>query len=708
MTIRAFALAAALALGASACAPRPDDGAASAEAAKFAAVNDEKHPGKQVYGEWCASCHDDGARSGAPSLEAIRTLNRATVEYTLTLGYMSQQAKDVPKEELAQLIDWIPRNGASNDAWVEKAKCPIKLRNVVLEGAPRTAVNFGLGDHNNRSQTRKEAGLTKADMKNLEVAWVIAFPQTPTMRSQPVIVGDTIFIAATDAGRLYALDTNTGCTKWVYASDMTLRSSLAFADATDKSKAMIVLGDAAGKVHAVDALTGAKVWVTDVKLTSLNRITGAPMVSGGVVYAPISVIESNFPPADEYECCKGQGAVAALDLATGKKLWVGRTIDEDAKPTRIGRTGTQQWGPAGAMMWSTPVVDTKRRSLYAGTGESLSWPATNTSDAIIAYDMDTGAKRWIFQAAKNDIWNSACGRRGANCDWPGEYWSPDFDFGATSMLITRSDGSELVIAGQKSGVVWALDPDTGQLVWSNKISRGSASGGVHWGMAFDGLRIFAPSNDGSSSPDNPNWGPGIHALNAATGEIEWSYKTNARDCGQDLPVAKATRPAPENRITAVSAPLTPPPRPTTPPRPRTPPIAATVPPAAQPAALPGAPAATPAAPPAAAGEGAPRGPSTRCRIGMSPAPLLVDGAVVTGTTQGMLRIFDGETGEVLFEYMTNKEFPKTVNGLPGHGGGLDSAPYVAGDGTLFVQSGYARFGEPPGNVLIAFRPKKER
>lgn len=145
--------------------------------------------------------------------------------------------------------------------------------------------------------------------------------------------------------------------------------------------------------------------------------------------------------------------------------------------------------------------------------------------------------------------------------------------------------------------------------------------------------------------------------------------------------------------------LPPPPRITTGPvRPPTPRPAAARPPAA--ATPEGAPAAAPAAtPPRAA-------PPARCRLGFSPAPLLVDGAVVTGTTQGMLRIFDGKTGEVLFEYMTNREFPNTVSKVPGHGGGLDSAPYVAGDGTLFVQSGYARFGEPPGNVLIAFRPKK--
>ncbi|HVY90039.1 MAG TPA: PQQ-binding-like beta-propeller repeat protein [Hyphomonadaceae bacterium] len=727
----ALLLAAGLTLGLSACAPRPGETATTGEKAgeTKVAANDDNNPGHAVYLNSCASCHDNGATSGAPSLEALRTLNKATIRYALELGYMQQQAKNLTADERTQVIDWLPRNDGNNDDWVKTAACQIKLRKVNLDpkDSPRTSVAFGITPDNNRHFTADRAGLSTADMKNLQVSWVIAFPQTPTMRSQPVIVGDTLFIAATDAGRIYALDTDTGCIKWVYASDMTLRSSLAFAEATEKSPTMIVAGDAAGRVQAVNALTGKKEWVTDVKLTSLNRITGAPMVSGGVVYAPISVIESNFPPDDDYQCCKGQGAIAALDLATGKKLWTGRTIDEDAKPTRIGRSGTQQYGPAGAMMWSTPVVDAKRRLLYTGTGESLSWPATNTSDSIIAFDMDTGQKRWVFQATKQDIWNSACGRRGANCDWPGEYWSPDFDFGATSMLVKRQDGSELVIAGQKSGALWALEPDTGKLVWSNKIGRGSAQGGIHWGMAYDGTRIFAPLNDGAPSPDNPNWGPGIHAVNAMTGEIEWSYKPNARDCGQDAPVSLATHPTPEWRITPISAPMPPPPRPTTPPAPRTPPAGIARAPAAAPAAVPapGQPAAAPAAlagPPRPNGEGATLQPTAtataggdsgpprppRCRLGMSAAPLLVDGAVVTGTLQGMLRIFDAKTGEVLFEYMTNKAFPETTSGLPGHGGALDSAPYTAGDGKLFVQSGYARFGEPPGNVLIAFKPKGKR
>ncbi len=698
---RAFALAAAIAFATSACAP--EDGAVSA--GEHAAKAEGEHPGKAVYEQWCASCHDNGQQSGAPSLAAIRTLNRATVKYALELGYMKIQAKNVPKEELAQLIDWLPSSEGSNDDWIKSARCPVKIREVKLDGAPRTATTFGVTNDANRRQTAEEAGLSKAQMKDLEVAWVAAFPQTPTMRAQPVIVGDTIFIAATDAGRLYALDTNSGCVKWMYTSEMTLRSSLSFAEATDKSPAAIIMGDAAGFVHAVNAKTGKKLWVSEARLNEYNRITGAPVVHDGKVITPVSAIEVNYAGQDDYECCKGQGAVVAFDLATGKKLWIGKTM-EPAQPVRLGRTGTQQWGPSGAIIWSTPVIDAKRNVAYAGTGENTSWPATDTSDAIIAYDLKTGDKRWVFQATKADIWNYACGRRGANCDWPGSYHSPDHDFGATSMLIKRKDGSELVVAGQKSGVVWALNPDNGQVVWSNKTGRGSANGGIHWGMAFDGTRIFAPNND-SNRPagdgESPAWGPGINAINAMTGEIEWSYKTNARDCGQDLPVAKAMTASADWKMRPIVAPVLPPPPrvtaaplrpPVAPARPAAPPAAAT-----QPAATPVAatPAAAPAAPP-------PR--PTICRLGMSPAPLLVDGAVVTGTTQGMLRIFDGATGEVLFEYMTNRDFPETVNGIEGHGGGLDSAPYIAGDGTLFVQSGYARFGEPPGNVLIAFRPKK--
>ena len=172
---------------------------------------------------------------------------------------------------------------------------------------PRTSTTFGVTNDANRAQTAEETGLTRDQMKDLDVAWVVAFPQTPTMRSQPVIVGDTLFIAATDAGRLYALDTNSGCVKWHYVSDMTLRSSLTFAEATDNSPAAIIMGDAAGFVHAVDAKTGRKLWVSNARLNEYNRITGAPVVHDGKVITPVSAIEVNYAGAGRLRMLQGPG-----------------------------------------------------------------------------------------------------------------------------------------------------------------------------------------------------------------------------------------------------------------------------------------------------------------------------------------------------------------------------------------------------------------
>lgn len=667
-----------------ACTPRPEE--TSVSSAELAAI-DEAHPGRQVYGEYCAQCHDNNNDAGAPTLESLRTLNSGTIRYALELGYMKYEARNVPDDQLEQLIQWLPRNETSNDAWVEEARCTIKQRRVDLEGVPRTATTFGLGPENQRNQTAEDVGLTKADMPDLELAWAIAFPNTPTMRSQPVVVGDTLFIATTDAARLYALDAGSGCVKWIYKSDMKLRSSLSFAEATETSPAAIIAGDAAGRVHAVNAKTGAELWVSDIALNDLNRITGAPVVLGDRVFAPLSAIEVNYTQYDDYECCKGQGAVVALDLATGKKLWTGRTMPPP-EPVLTGRTGTQQWGPSGAIIWSTPAIDVERNLLYAGSGENTSWPATETSDALIAYNMDTGEREWVFQATAADIWNYACFRNAANCDFPGEYHSPDFDFGGSAVLTQTSSGRDLIVIGQKSGVVWAVDPDTQELVWSNRVGRGSASGGIHWGLAVDDGRVYVPINDrpGGAS-DHPSWGPALHALDLDTGRNLWTYKPSVADCGVDAKPGFTFTLPPDLAMTPVAAPMQPSVRETW--NRWTPDEFSSAPPAMP----------VQSAPPQRDEEERP----VPCRLGMSPAPLVVDGAVVTGTTGGMLRILDGENGDVLFEYDTNRPYD-TINPVAGHGGGLDSHPYVAANGTLYVQSGYARFGEPPGNVLLAFRP----
>jgi polyvinyl alcohol dehydrogenase (cytochrome) len=593
---------------------------------------DATHPGRAVYERACGACHNNPEASRAPALATLRTFNRATVDYAINVGYMKMQAKDLKSDERAQLLDWLSFTQADSNAWIAGAKCTMKVGAIDASAKP-IAATFGLGLRNLRQQTAEQSGLKTADFAKLELAWAFAFPQTPTMRSQPVVVGNTVYAASTDAGRVVALDSQSGCLKWHYQSTVPLRSSLTYG-AISKGQPVIVVGDTLGAVVAIDALTGAQLWRSDVRLHEANRITGAPMIYKGRVYAPLSGVEISHTRLDTYECCRAQGAVIALDLKTGKKLWVGRTMAEATKQ-KINRAGAQLWGPSGAPIWSTPAIDEKRNVLYVGTGENNSLPATDTSDSIIAFDLDTGARKWVFQATKKDIWNYAC-RNGANCDFGDAAVIVDHDFGGSVMMTKRKDGRDLLVVGQKSGTVWALDPDNnGAVVWSQKVGQGGANGGIHWGTATDGVRVYASMNDRASAPELPYSGPGLSALDLETGKVLWNRKAEG-DCSGDR----------KQRFAACDT-----------------------------------------------------------RLGYSPAPIVVDGAVVQGSVDGILRVFDGVTGKSLWSYDTMRKF-NTVNGVPGNGGAIDSSPYVAANGTLFVNSGYARFGEAPGNVLLAFRPKR--
>jgi polyvinyl alcohol dehydrogenase (cytochrome) len=611
---------------------------AEQEPAKVARVvtpeEDAAHPGKALFDKNCAACHS-GAAARAPSTESLRQMRRSSVEYALTLGYMRTQAKMLSVAERHQVEDWLELGQPDYNGWMAKAKCtgPAAKIDSRVKASVQT---FGLNNANTRMATAEETGLKKSDFAKLELAWAVGFPQTPSMRSQPVVAGKTIFVVASDAGRMYALDTDTGCAKWQYENPGPLRSSLTYTE-TAPGKPVVLVGDGMGSVTAVDALTGRKVWRTDARIHESNRITGAPVVWKGKVFAPLSATEINHAVDESYECCKAQGAVVALDLKTGKKLWLGRTMDE-AKQTQKSRVGTQMWGPSGAPIWNTPAIDEKRNLVYVGTGEQNSIPFVETTDAIVAFDADTGERKWVFQATKNDLWHYAC-PRGANCfgaDQPGAV-TFDYDFGGSVVITKRKDGRDILLAGQKNGTIWALDPDNGgKLIWSNRLTRGGANGGVHWGIAVhDGL-VFAPMNDGTKPSDEfPLAGVALHALDIETGKVAWTQR-GVGDCSGDR----------KQRYAACET-----------------------------------------------------------RVGFSPAPMVIDGAVLQGAVDGILRVFDAKTGAELWRYDTMRKFD-TVNGVPGQGGAIDSSPYVAANGMLFMVSGYARFGESPGNVLLAFRPKR--
>ncbi|HEY5808489.1 MAG TPA: PQQ-binding-like beta-propeller repeat protein, partial [Povalibacter sp.] len=499
---------------------------------------------------------------------------------------------------------------------------------------------FGFDPRNHRRLSAAQAGLATADFGKLELAWVMAFPKATSMRSQPAIVGTNMFLAVAESSQLFAIDiAGPPCVRWVYRHDTPLRSSVAFGELPGSKRKVLVFGDVLANIHMVDAATGERIWMKHVGLYPLSLTTGTPVLHGDRVYVPISQYEITNGANRDHECCKTHGAVTALDARTGATIWTAHTMEE-ARPVRDRGDGKMLWGPSGAPIWTSPAIDAKRGVLYVGTGEATSEPAAPTTDAILAIDLDDGAIRWSFQATADDIFLTGCvfNRNGPNCPKQGVF--RDVDFGASVILAQRADGSDILLAGQKSGTLWGLDPDRrGEVVWRRDFGQGSPLGGIHWGIATDGERVFAPINwpYGAVHGANATQQPGLHAVKIDTGEVLWTFKSEANCSGERAARVRAC-----------------------------------------------------------AGS-----------MGLSAAPAVIDGAVVQGGVDGMVRAFDARTGEVLFAFDTARTF-ETVNAVEGRGGSIDNASIVAANGYLLVSSGYGMFGQMPGNVLLAFAPRKSR
>ncbi|MDH3643245.1 MAG: PQQ-binding-like beta-propeller repeat protein, partial [Gammaproteobacteria bacterium] len=106
--------------------------------------------------------------------------------------------------------------------------------------------------------------------------------------------------------------------------------------------------------------------------------------------------------------------------------------------------------------------------------------------------------------------------------------------GASLIAMTRSDGRDILLAGQKSGAVFALDPDSGEQIWKRKPGRGGIQGGVHFGMAVAGDLVYVPISDMTYPSDAEVYSdppaPGLYALNTISGDTVWSWRPTEDTC----------------------------------------------------------------------------------------------------------------------------------------------------------------------------------
>lgn len=440
----------------------------------------EAAPGEAAYHARCAACHTGQGKDMGPALEAMRRMSYAQIRFAVTRGKMREHARGLGREEFGALVAFVAGDSAADTAGASLcADWKISL--------DATVPGWGFDPANTRFQG--DTAIDEENVASLELAWAFGLPDVAEGRSHPVVTSDTVFVAAV-SGYVFALDRDTGCTKWRHAVGTPVRTPLSLGRTGPRDA--LFFGDVSSTVHAVDALTGAPIWTWKVGLFDASVLTGGIAQHEGTLFVPVSAFGVALARNPEYECCKSHGAVRALDAATGEIRWT-RRMTPPAEKTYRSDVGTQMWGPSGAAVWTTPTVDGQRGRIYIGTGENTSTPATDLSDAIVALDMQTGEIAWSFQATAGDAFNMACGfRKGPSC--PKED-GPDFDFGATPVLTRLPDGRDILVAGQKSGVVHALDADDGTVLWQTRLSDGTALGGVHWGIAVANGRVVVPIAD---------------------------------------------------------------------------------------------------------------------------------------------------------------------------------------------------------------------
>ena len=498
----------------------------------------------QLFQKHCASCHQSasGASGRIPQIATLKTMAPIAIQKTLDSGIMKAQAAPLSADERIKLANFL-----GTAVTVERRR--EEIANPCPGGAGFTQgsawSSWGGGLTNTRFQDAKAAGLTPEDLPRLQLKWAFAFPDTSTLRSQPAVYGGRVFAGGQD-GSVYSLDAATGCVHWSTAVQSQVRSGITVGDIAGNPT--LFFGDSAGYVYALDAKSGKQVWKMRPDDHPASTVTATPVYYQGRLYVGSASREEALSVASAYVCCTFRGSESALDASTGKVIWKRYTIAEEAKPGPKTKQGTATFGPSGAGVWTAPTLDPQADMMYITTGDNYSDPATPMSDALVALRMSTGSMIWSKQFTAKDAWNSSCQLPGrVNCP---DSDGPDWDFAASAALVTQPNGKRVLLLGQKSAVVYALDLDRkGQILWQSRIGEGGTVGGIEWGIATDSRNVyvalsdirfqlaFKPGSNDRVYDLDPNKGGGMFAFRIDNGERLW--QTPPPGCGERRPCSPA-------------------------------------------------------------------------------------------------------------------------------------------------------------------------
>jgi polyvinyl alcohol dehydrogenase (cytochrome) len=526
--------------------------------------------------------------------------------------------------------------GAANVALADNP-CPSAAGPVALSNAQWNG--WGRGLDNTRYQP--EPAIRASDVAKLAVKWAYGY-QSGTEFGQPTIVDERLFVTSS-TGRIYSLDSKTGCTYWTYdaaagsrtaitigelarprvaALPRRLKRTLAHLDVI-KAPSAAFFGDDSGAVYALDAQKGTLLWKTQVDTHPMARIVGAPTLYNERLYVTVSSTEDAAAANPSYSCCTFRGSVVALDIGSGRTVWKSYTVLAEPQPTRKNNAGIQEFGPAGAAIASSPTIDDKRNVLYVATGGSATGAEQSLTDAVVAFDLAEGKLRWVKQLVRPDVGTAGSG------------------FSSSPVLRTLATGNQVLLAGQKSGVVYGLDPDHGgNILWQTKIGDSSAAAAAAVGGGATGVAsVVGP--------------PGVAG---SAGGVAWGSAADHRSLYVALSGLLAQPANAAGSLTALDM-------------------------------TNGAARWHTAAPQPACSWG-----ERNCAHAQAQAVTVMPGSAFSGSMDGHLRAYSTIDGKILWDFDTAREF-QTKNGIKASGGPLDHGGATIVNGMVYVNS---------GNTLLAF------
>lgn len=397
-----------------------------------------------------------------------------------------------------------------------------------------TAQWNGWGRDIENTRYQPEPAIRATDVPRLALKWSFGF-RGSAVAGQPTVVDGRLFVLSA-AGRVYSLDAKTGCTYWTYDAAAgahspvfigelapSRRAAAAVPEKQSRSKSRsktrgrkarqpltnahldvlkapsaAFFGDDTGAIYALDAQRGTLLWRTQVDSHPLARISSAPVLFHDRLYVTVDSTEQSAAQSSTYACCTFRGSVAALDMLTGRILWKTYAVPEEPGPA------------AGAAIAGASTIDAKRNLLYVGTGGSLTPVGQKHTDAVMALDLTDGQVRWARQFPRHETTGAA-------------------DFGNPPILRTLSDGRQIVLAAQKSGIVYALDPDHGgEMLWQTKLIEGSVPRGIEWGPAADHRSLYVALSGLAAEPENASGA--IEAIDMKNGARRWYTAAPAPAC----------------------------------------------------------------------------------------------------------------------------------------------------------------------------------